>query len=119
MVRRIEGASMANDAIDASVWFAFAGSVWFIFWYWKTAPWWRNEVGKGMVLLSFALMLLVLPQLIHFVTGLNLENTFFRWYYFSSFMAAGLIEFWRARTIHLIHKTGEEKREQDDEQDLL
>lgn len=119
MVRRIEGISMASDALDASVWYAFFCSIWFIANYTKITPWWKNVVGTGMVSMSVALIILILPQIIHLTTGLNLGNTFFLWYYVASFFVAGTIELWRARTIHLIHKTGEEKREQDNEQDLL
>ena len=117
MARRIGGTTMASNYLEAGAFFAFLCSLIFIGRYTKIAPWWRNEVGLGMVSLSFAMTILLLPQIIHYVTGLNLNNPFFLWYYIGSFIVSGIIELWRTWTINRIHQHGEKQKEYEDEHD--
>lgn len=97
---------MAVDLIEAGVWFAFACTVLFVVVYSAVDRWWRHQVGWTMVGLDFALFLILVPSLLHYVWGLNLGQPGFAWYYAGTLFASGLITLWRAWVICWVQVRG-------------
>lgn len=95
---------MASSLIEAAVFFSFACSVVFVAGYTWLAPWWRNEVGRAMVSMDAALMVLLLPSVLHYTAGLNVLNPFFRGYYVGSLALAGLIALWRLVVVYRVQQ---------------
>jgi len=81
----------ATDFIEPAIWFSFSCSILFVLGYTKIAPWWRNAVGRAMVSLDVALMILLTPSVAHYSFGWTVGDTFFLWYYVGSLILAGLI----------------------------
>jgi hypothetical protein len=86
---------MSVDLIEPAVFFAFACSAVFAAGYTVIAPWWRSAVGRAMVAMDAALMVLLLPSALHYAIGLNVANPFFRGYYVGSLVLTGMIALWR------------------------
>lgn len=95
---------MDIDFVEAGAYFAFAGSFLYIAGYTLLAPWWRNLASRGMVAFSFANMVLLLPVVLHLLTGLTIANHWYLVYYASSLFLCGGVEFWRLWVVYHIQQ---------------
>lgn len=101
---------MAADLITAGVWFAFACTLAFVAVYSLVDRWWRHEVGWTMVLMDFALFLMLLPSMVHFVFGWTLSDAGFAYYYAATLFTAGLITLWRGWVVCRVQVRGLRER---------
>lgn len=85
----------AHDLIEPMVLFAFGASLLFVVVCTRVWPWWRQDVGRAMVSLDLALVLLLAPSALHALTGLNTQDLFFAFYYVTSVAISGVITLWR------------------------
>lgn len=83
------------DEIQAAVWFAWCSAIAFVAGYSLRARWWRYLEGRALAAHGFAFIALTTPFIVHYTTGLNTGDAGFAWYYVGSFVAAGLVEWWR------------------------
>lgn len=87
----------------------------FIAVYWRLAPWWRNEIGRTIVVKDFLLIACLMPSIL---------SLFFHFSRLTSYVAAwtdvalfGLLTpvmLWRVRVWHRVHKNKETAGDRDE-----
>lgn len=84
---------------------AFFSTLTFLVGYSMLAPWWRNPVGQAVALLDIALLLALLPSILHLVFGLNIvAYRWFAWYYGASLFLVAGITLWRLVVIATVQR---------------
>jgi len=80
----------------------------FIGYYTKVAAWWRNAVGRTIVLKDIALILVLIPSVLSLFLRFNrLTSHIAAWFDVASFGAVPVIMCWRIAVWRKIHKAGD------------
>jgi hypothetical protein len=86
-------------AADASPWVAkvtFFTAVAFILGYTILAPWWRRSIGWTLVLLDFVIAVLLVPDMLRLLLGINVTGSeFWTFTTLGAIAAVPLIITWR------------------------
>src|SRR6185437_7219981 len=81
----------------------------FIAYYTKVAPWWRNPIGRTIVLKDIALILVLIPSLLSIFLHFNrLTSYVAAWFDVGSFALVPVIMCWRIAVFRRIHKDGQQ-----------
>lgn len=70
------------------------------------APWWRSPVGRTMMYLSVALLVTLVPSVLHFAVGVTLSRPWFAWFYRGALLSLGVIHLWRLLAFWRIQREG-------------
>lgn len=79
----------------------------FVAYYTKLAPWYRNVIGRTIVLKDIALILVLIPSVLSlFMHFGRTTSLVVGWYDVTSFAMVPVIMVWRIAVWHKIHKAG-------------
>ncbi len=93
------------------VYFAAAMGVLALGWYVLRARWWERLAGWSQVPLLTALVLALMPAVLHNLFGLSLANRGFQIYYRCDIWAIGLSLAWWVFVFRRIQRQGRERRD--------
>lgn len=80
----------------------------FVAYYTKIAPWYRNPIGRTIVIKDLALMLVLIPSILSiFLHFGRLTSHIAAWFDVASFSAIPVIMVWRIVVWRRIHKAGQ------------
>jgi hypothetical protein len=97
--------STITNALHAGDITAFCSSLLFLVGYTVMAPWWRYTVGRAFASLDAAVMLTLLPSVIHLWFGVSITSAFFAWYEVTSFFVVAATTLWRLATIRQVQSS--------------
>ena len=90
----------------------------FILCYSRWAAWFRNPIGRTIVLKDFALILVLLPSILSIFFSFNrLTSHIAAWFDVGSFALVPIIMCWRIFVFRKIHKAGKQAAAQADRDD--
>jgi hypothetical protein len=79
----------------------------FIACYSRWAPWWRNPIGRTIVLKDIAIILILIPSILSIFLSFNrLTSHIAAWFDVGSFALVPLIMCWRIFVFRKIHRDG-------------
>lgn len=94
----------AADLIEPAVFFAFGCSLLFVIGCAIVLKLERSEAGRAMIAASVVLVLLLVPSVLHVLTGLNTGRPWFAIYYVATLTLSGVIELWRLAVVIRIQR---------------
>lgn len=83
---------------------AFLGAAIYILGYSIRAPWWQYRVGRAMVSLDAAVILTLLPSILHLCFHVNTADTFYGWWRVVSLSLVFGVTMWRLYTIDYVQR---------------
>jgi hypothetical protein len=79
----------------------------FVAYYTKVAPWWRDPIGRTIVIKDLALILVLIPSILSiFLHFSRLSSYVAAWFDVASFALVPVIMCWRIVVWRKIHKAG-------------
>ena len=87
--------------------FAIASIVIFVAVYWRLAPWWRNPIGRTIVIKDLALLLALIPGVLSLFLDFNrLSSRVAAWFDLACLTSIGVIMLWRTVVWIKVHNSG-------------
>ena len=87
--------------------FAIATIVLFVAVYHRLAPWWRNPIGRTIVVKDLALLLALIPGVLSLFFDFNrVTSRIAAWFDLVCIMSIGVIMLWRTVVWIKVHKSG-------------
>lgn len=81
--------------------------IWFIAYYTKVAPWWRNEIGRTIVIKDLVLLVPLLLSIVSAFWGFNrYTSQIAGWITVVSFFGMAVVMVWRIAVWRRIHRGG-------------
>lgn len=88
--------------------FAMASIIVFVAVYWRLAPWWRNPIGRTIVIKDIALFVALIPSALSLFLQFNrLTSHIAAWFDMCCIASIGVIMLWRTAVWIRVHKSGE------------
>ena len=87
--------------------FAIGSIILFVAVYWRLAPWWRNPIGRTIVVKDLALLLALIPGVLSLFFDFNrVTSRIAAWFDLVCIVSIGVIMLWRTVVWIKVHNSG-------------